>query len=147
MSTESTQPSAQAAAAMLQEAGRLGAAARTGASWPHICMLLGLGAISSLSLISFWLVGRFDQSLIVVPLLAMLAWLGIFMAMMLVFGRSTKRGFSKRWLSFMSIWAILWVIGVALGTTVAVNQLWFTLCIAGAITINSVIGAWLEAQK
>lgn len=147
MSTDPQTPSAQAAQQLLQEAGRLGAAARSGASWPHITMLLGLGAISSLSLISFWLVGRFDESLIPIPLLGMLVWLGIFMAVMLTFGRSTKRGFSKRWITFIAIWAGLWVIGVGLGTTVAANQLWFTLGMAAAITANSVIGAWLEARK
>lgn len=147
MSTDANQPSAQAARELLQQAGRLGAAARTGASWPHITMLLGMGAISSLSLISFWLVGRFDESLIAIPLIAMLIWLGIFMAVMLAFGRSTKRGFGKRWIAFMSIWAALWTIGVLLGTTIAINQLWFTLTIASAITLNSAVGAWVEAKK
>lgn len=147
MSADPTRPSAQAARDLLQEAGRLGAASRTGASWPHIAMLLGLGAISSLSLISFWLVGRFDESLIVIPLVAMLVWMGIFLAIMMVFGRSTKRGFGRRWITFIAIWGVLWIIGVGLGTTIAVNQLWFTLAIATAITLNSAIGAWLEARK
>ncbi|GAA4373587.1 hypothetical protein [Paeniglutamicibacter cryotolerans] len=147
MSAESNPPSAQAARDLLREAGRLGAAARTGASWPHIAMLLGMGAISSLSLISFWLVGRFDESLIAIPLIAMLIWLGIFMGVMLAFGRSTKRGFGRRWITFMAIWGALWVIGVGFGTTLAANQLWFTLSVATAITLNSAIGAWVEARK
>lgn len=142
-----TEISAQSAREMLQEAGRLGSASRAGASWPHITMLLGLSAISSLSLISFWLVGRFDQALISIPLIAMMIWLGIFAAVMLVFGNSTKLGFSKRWIRFMIIWGILWIIGVGLGTTIAINQLWFTLLIAAAITVNALIGTWLEAKK
>ncbi|PQZ91124.1 hypothetical protein CQ018_14265 [Arthrobacter sp. MYb227] len=139
--------SAQSARDMLQEAGRLGAASRAGASWPHITMLLGLSAISSLSLISFWLVGRFDQSLISIPLIAMLIWLGIFMVVMMVFGRSTKQGFSKRWIRFMAIWAALWIVGVGLGTTIAIDTLWFTLLVSGAITLNALVATWLEAQK
>ncbi len=39
---------------------------------------------------------RFDESLILIPLLGMLVWMGIFLGIMLVFGRSTKRGFGKR---------------------------------------------------
>lgn len=146
-SSTASEISAQSAREMLQEAGRLSSASRSGASWPHIAMLLGLSAISSLSLISFWLVGRTDQSLISIPMVAMLIWLGIFMAVMLVFGNSTKLGFSKRWIRFMSIWAILWIVGVGLGTTIAVNQLWFTLLVASAITVNALIGTWLEAKK
>lgn len=139
--------SAQAARELLQQAGQLKAASNASASWPHITMLLGLSAISSLSLISFWLVGRFDQSLISIPLIAMLIWLGIFMAVMMIFGRSTKQGFSKRWIRFMAIWVALWLIGVGLGTTIAINTLWFTLLISGAIAINALIATWLEARK
>ena len=146
-STTASEISAQSARDMLQEAGRLGSASRAGASWPHVTMLLGLSAISSLSLISFWLVGRIDQSLISIPMVAMLIWLGIFMAVMLIFGNSTKLGFSKRWIRFMIIWGILWIIGVGLGTTIAINQLWFTLLISAAITLNALIGTWLEAKK
>lgn len=140
-------PSADDARGLLHEAGRLESASRAGASWPHITMQLGLGAITSLSLISFWLVGRFDESLVAVPLIALLIWLAILMTFMLVFGRSTKRGFSRRWTTFMAIWTVLWITGVLLTTTVFSGELWFTLLITSAITVNSVIGAWLEARK
>lgn len=141
-----SQPSAQAARELLNEASRLESAARSGAGWPHIAMLLGLGAITSLSMLAFWFVGRFDESLVALPLVAMLIWLGIFMVFMMVFGRSTKRGFGRRWMTFMMIWAGLWVIGILLASTLLTGQFWFAIVIATAITINSVIGAWLEAR-
>ncbi|MDN5905928.1 MAG: hypothetical protein ACTHZK_11550 [Arthrobacter sp.] len=140
-------PTADDARGFLREANRLESASRAGASWPHITMQLGLGAITSLTLISFWLVGRFDESLVAVPLIALLIWLGILMVFMLVFGRSTKRGFSRRWKTFMAIWTGLWIVGVLLTTTVFSGELWFTLVITTAITVNSVVGAWWEARS
>ena len=136
-----------AAQNMLNEAGRLGAASRAGASWPHVTMLLGMGAISSLSLLSFWLVGQFNESLIWVPLVGMLAWLGVFMATMLRFGTSTKKGFNTRWGIFMAIWAVLWTIDCAVGLNFFLDDLWFFAATAAAIMIATVIGAWTEASK
>ncbi len=146
MSAEPTGPSAQAAREMLQEAGRLGAASRAGASWPHIAMLLGLGAISSLSLLSFWLVGQFNESYIALPMVAMLVWLGIFMAFMLANGRSTKLGFTRRWMTFMGIWAGLWILGTVVGLVFFPGSMWFFIAVSSAITANSVIGAWREVR-
>lgn len=140
-------PSAETARALLNEAGRLESASRAAAGWPHIAMLLGLGAITSLSMLSFWFVGRFDEHLVALPMTGMLIWLAIFMAFMLVFGRSTKRGFGRRWMTFMMIWAALWVLGILLASTVFTGELWFAILIAAAITLNSVAGAWLEARK
>ncbi|WP_417216853.1 hypothetical protein [Arthrobacter sp.] len=146
MATEQPRPSAQAARDLLNEAGRLESASRTGASWPHIAMLLGLGAITSLGTLSLWFVGKFDESLVALPMISMLAWLGIFMVFMLVFGRSTKRGFGRRWMTFMMIWAVLWIVGVLLASTLLSGRLWFAVLIAAALTVNSVVGAWLEAR-
>ncbi len=146
MSNNDANPSAQAARDMLEQAGRLGAASRTGASWPHVAMLLGLGAISSLSLLSFWLVGQFNESLIALPLIAMLIWLGIFMAFMLIAGRSTKLGFTRRWRAFIGIWAVLWAIGTIVGLFFFADSLWFFILVATAITANSVIGTWFEVR-
>lgn len=145
--TTPAHPTAEDAQGLLQEASRLETASRAGASWPHITMLLGLGAISSLTMISFWFVGRFDESMVTLPLIAVLVWLGILMAFMLVFGRSTKRGFARRWVIFMSIWGGLWALGVILTNTVFTGELWFTIVIATALTLNSTVGAWLEATK
>lgn len=144
--TEPTGPSAQTARELLQEAGRLGAASRAGASWPHIAMLLGLGAISSLSLLSFWLVGQFNESLIALPMMAMLVWLAIFMGFMLANGRTTKLGFTRRWMTFMGIWAGLWILGTVVGLVFFPGSLWFFIAISTAITANSVIGAWREVR-
>ena len=146
MNPDPTAPSAQAAREMLEQAGRLGAASRAGASWPHIAMLLGLGAISSLSLLSFWMVGQFDESLIALPLLAMLLWLGIFMGFMLANGRTTKFGFTRRWMAFMGIWAGLWTLGTVVGLVFFPGSLWFFVAVSAAITANSVIGAWREVR-
>jgi hypothetical protein len=146
MNSEPFPPSADAARDLIQKADRIGAASRAGAGWPQIAMLLGLGAISSLSLIAFWLASHVDESLIAAPLTAMLVWLGIFMVFMIVFSRSTKRGFGRRWVVFMGIWALLWTAGTLVGGFVFPGQLWFAILIASGITLNSVIGAWLEAR-
>ncbi|MGP5724912.1 hypothetical protein ACTXOR_03890 [Arthrobacter rhombi] len=145
--TAPAHPTAEAARGLLDEASRLESASRAGASWPHITMLLGLGAISSLTMISFWFVGRFDESAVALPLIALLIWLGILLAFMMVFGRSTKRGFARRWVTFMAIWGGLWAFGVILTTTVFSGEPWFTILMATALTLNSVIGAWWEASK
>ncbi len=139
--------SPSAAQNLLNEAGRLGAASRSGAGWPHIAMLLGLGAISSMSLLAFWLVGQVNESLIWIPMLGMFSWLGIFMAVMLYFGRSTKQGFTVRWGICIGIWAVLWGIGCVVGLNFFADELWFFAATAAAITITTVAGAWTEASK
>ncbi|RAX49373.1 hypothetical protein DQ353_10070 [Arthrobacter sp. AQ5-05] len=121
---------------LLNEAGRLGAASRFGASWPHITMLLGLGAISSLSLLAFWLVGQVDESLIWIPMVGMLH-----------FGRSPKQGFTVRWGICIGIWAVPWGIGCIVGLNVFADDLWFFAASAAAITIATVVGAWTEVSK
>ena len=40
-----TTPNPDEARALLEQAGRLGSAARSGAGWPHIALLLGLGGL------------------------------------------------------------------------------------------------------
>ena len=136
-----------AAQNLLSEAGRLGAASRSGASWPQITMLLGLGAISSISLLAFWLVAQVDESLIWIPMTALLVWLGIFMATMFHFGKSTKAGFTRRWLLYIAVWAVLWAVGCFIGLFFFKDDLWFFAATAVAITIATVWGAWTEASK
>lgn len=139
--------SAENARGMLQQADQLGASARTGAGWPQITMLLGLGAISSLSLISFGLVAHIQDALPTVPMIAMFVWLGIFMATGLFFGRSVKRGFGPRWAAYMSIWGVLWALSMLLSGYVFQDQMWFYVLCAAVITVATTACAWYEARQ
>lgn len=142
-----TQPSPAEARELLLLAGQLGAASAAGASWPHVTMLLGLGAISALSLIGFGLVGVFDESYVGYPLTAMLIWLGIFMVTMLWFGRSTKKGFNNRWGIYMAIWAALWTFGVVVGLFFFEGEMWFFVLAAALITAATTACGWIEARR
>ncbi|GAA1345872.1 hypothetical protein [Arthrobacter roseus] len=139
--------SAENARGMLQQADQLGASARTGAGWPQITMLLGIGAISSLSLISFGLAARISDAAVTVPLIAMMIWLGIFMATGLFFGRSVKKGFGPRWITYIAIWGVLWVLSVSLGGFVFQDQMWFYVLCAALIAVVTTACSWYEARR
>ncbi len=139
--------SAENARGMLQQANQLGASARTGAGWPQITMLLGLGAISSLSIISFGLVERIPGGVPTVPMIAMFIWLGIFTATGVYFGRSVKKGFGRRWVTYIAIWSVLWTLGSLLSGFVFQDQMWFYILCAALITVATTACAWYEARR
>ncbi len=139
--------SAEQARGMLQEANQLGMSTRSGAGWPQITMLMGLGAISSLSLISFGLVAGIPDASVTVPMIAMLIWLGIFMGTGLYFGRSVKKGFGARWGLYIGIWAVLWTMGTLLGGLVFEDQMWFYVLCAALIAVTTTACAWYEARR
>lgn len=132
---------------LLDQAGRLGAAARSGASWPQIAMLLGLGGLSAMFAIALHLVVIADDRLIWLPMVVMALWLGILATMMLVFGRSTKFGFGRRWRTAMLAWAAAWVFTIVGGTVWWKGQVWFALGSALLLTVVTAWGAWREARQ
>lgn len=140
-------PSPHEARNMLAQAGQLEASVHSTASWAHVTMLLGLGAISALSLVAFGLVGKFDESFVFYPMLSMFVWLGIFMVTMFLFGKSTKVGFSTRWRAYMALWGVLWVAGVLGTTTLFAGQMWFAVLAAALITVATTACAWSEARR
>ncbi len=140
-------PDPQRARDLLNEAGRLGAASRGGASWPQIALLLGLGGISAMFAVAVYLVVLANEHLIWLPMLVMGLWLGILTAMMLGFTRSTKLGFGRRWRTAMLAWAVAWVFTVVGGTVWWRGQLWFALASAALLTAVTAWGAWREARQ
>ena len=137
----------QQARDLLDQAGRLGAASRSGASWPQIALLLGLGGISAMFAVAVYLVGLADDHLVWLPMVVMGLWLGILTAMMVGFGRSTKVGFGRRWRTAMLVWAVAWVFTVVGSTVWWRGQLWFALGSALMLTVVTTWGAWREARS
>ena len=66
-----TTPNPDEARALLEQAGRLGSAARSGAGWPPIALLLGLGGLSAMFTVALYLVGRLDERLVWLPMAVM----------------------------------------------------------------------------
>lgn len=132
---------------LLQEAGRLGAAARAGASWPQIACLLGLGGVSTMFVVSLPLVVMADERLIWLPMVAMAVWLAILITVMVVFSRASKSGFGRRWGQAMGAWAVVWVVAVLGSTVWWKGQLWFAVTAGAALTLITTWGAWREARQ
>ena len=76
------------------------------ASWPAIGLLLGMGASTSI-----YLVGIRDDHQDTPTLVLLFAWWLFLIIFSTVFSRATKRGFSRRWLIYLSIWMACWTLG------------------------------------
>jgi hypothetical protein len=142
-----TAPNADQARRLLDRADRIGGSVRTGAGWPQISLLLGLGAVSSLGVIALAYVARIPGASIVLPMGAMLVWLGIFLTMALVFSRSVKRGFGARWGIYIGAWSILWVGGIILAGSVFAGDIGFAAAHAAALTLVTTGCAVHEARR
>lgn len=137
----------QRARDLLDRAAHVGSAARSGAGWPQIACLLGLGALSAMFMVAVYLVAVADERLIWLPMVTMAVWLAILMVVMGAFSRSTKAGFGQRWRAAMTAWGITWVAAI-LGSTIAwKGELWFTVVAIVALTVVTVAGAVREARQ
>lgn len=135
------------ARALLDEAGRLGSAARAGASWPQIACLLGLGGVSTMFMVALHLVVGYDTHLVWLPMAAMGVWVAILISVMVAFTRANKTGFGRRWGQAMAAWGITWAVAMVGGTVWWRGELWFTLAAAAALTLVTVWGALREARR
>lgn len=132
---------------LLNEAGRLGSAARAGASWPQIACLLGLGGVSTMFVVATYLVVHLDEHLIWFPMIAMGVWVAIPLTVMIVFTRASKAGFGHRWRQAIGGWGITWVVTVLGSTTWWKGELWFAITACLALTAVTTWGAWREARR
>jgi hypothetical protein len=138
---------ARQAQELLEQADRITASVRSGAGWPQIATLLGLGAVSSVSVIALTLAARVPGTPMVLPIVAMMAWILIFSTMGLVFGRTSKRGFGTRWGLYIGAWAVLWTVAMLVGGTYFQGELWFAGVMAALLTVTTTAGAWYEARR
>ena len=137
----------QQARDLLDQAGRLGAASRSGASWPQITMLLGLGGTSAMFVVALYLVVLADERLVWLPMAFMGLWLAILISTMVVFNRATKAGFGRRWGQAMGAWSVAWIITVIGSTVWWKGELWFAITSALLLTAVTAWGAWREARQ
>ncbi|MGY5766301.1 hypothetical protein ACXET9_14000 [Brachybacterium sp. DNPG3] len=137
-------PTPEEAQALLARAAQAESTTRTGASWPQIAGLLGLGAASSLALPA---IAFAPTEMLALPLTLMILWITASIVFMTVFSRSVKRGFGKRWITAIVAWGILWTIGIVGTTTVFAGQIWFLAIMSGLLTALTLVGAWIEAAR
>jgi hypothetical protein len=141
----SATPDREQAQELLSRAGQLGTAATSGAGWPQLAMLLGLGAVSSMFVI---LMGTGAGRDIYLPVMfTMFAWVAILIVTGVVFSRSSKAGFGKRWATTMFAWGILWGVAILIGPNFFAGQPWFFITMAALITAVTTAGTWIEARK
>lgn len=140
-------PTAGQAKAMLEQADGLGASIRSGASWPAVTFLLGLGAVSSMGIIVLAYADQIPGASAILPISVMGAWLLILIATDILFSRTAKRGFGIRWVIYIGLWGALWAAGTLLSGPVFADQLWFTGLIAALLTISTTACAWYEARR
>lgn len=139
-------PTPDEARELLARAGGLGGAVRSGASWPYVTMLLGLGAISSLAVAAFWLAHRTGQEeLVHYPMWLMLAWLGVFLAFGLRGARASKAGFARRWGVSIAVWAGLWIVAMGVPSRIG-WPLWFSVAMSIALLVATAACALWELR-
>ncbi|APF41254.1 hypothetical protein [Neomicrococcus aestuarii] len=145
--TAASEPSALEAQELLSRASQLRTAAKSGSSWPQITLLLGLGAASSMSMLLFWFVENYNESLVWLPMLGMAVWLVILFAFTTRFSRSTKEGFGERWGMYIGVWGVVWALGIMVGLFVFPTSLLYFSLAALALILVTAVGAWIEASK
>lgn len=141
------QPDAAQARALLVQAERLGASTRSRASAAPSLFLLALGGLCSMLVVALHLVALTDEHLVWLPLVVAVPWLAILLIAFIAFHRSTKTGFSRRWLQVMATWGALWLLVTPGMTILWRGELWFALTGIGAITAVTTWGAWREARQ
>lgn len=137
----------QRARDLLDRAAHVGSAARSGAGWPQIACLLGLGGVSSMFIVAVHLLPLTNEGLIWLPMVTMGLWIAILTGVMVTFTRVTKSGFGRRWGTAIAAWAITWVVAIVGSTTLGKGELWFTGVAIVALTVVTVAGAWREARQ
>ncbi len=137
-------PTPEEARALLDQAARADSTAKSGASWPQIAILLGMGGASSLALPALIYI---PEELRILPMLLLMVWIGALLVFSFIFGRSVKHGFGKRWMMTMGLWGIIWIGGISGASWVFPGELWFVAVASAGLTIVSLGGAWLEARR
>lgn len=145
--TKTGHPGAGEAQALLAQADQIGASVRTGAGWPQIATLLGLGAVSAMGVVALGLAAQAPGTPVVLSIVTMMVWILIFTTMAAVFTQANKRGFGVRWAYYIGAWALLWVAAMVLGGTVLEGELWFSALMAALITLTTTACAWYEARR
>ena len=139
--------SAQEAQELVARASQLQSVAKSGASWPQIMLLLGLGAASSMSMLLFWFVANYNESLVWLPMVGMALWLITLFAFTTRFSQSTKEGFGKRWGTYIGVWGIVWALGIMGGLFLFPTSILYFALAALALFAVTVAGAWIEASR
>lgn len=137
-------PTPEEARALLAQAAQSEATTKAGSSWPQVAGLLSLGASSSLALPA---IAYAPSDLLMLPMILMIFWITVSFVFIVVFSRSVKRGFGKRWIATVATWGVLWVLGIVGTSTWFAGDTWFLAAICAALTAVAVIGAWIEARR
>lgn len=141
-------PNAEQAKALLDQAGQVGSSVRSGASWPAISFLLGLGAVSSMGIIAFTYARLAPGAPIALPAVLMGVWALILMGTVFFFTRTNKRGFGLRWAIYMGLWGALWFAGMMLPAFgLFQGEVWFAGLVAALLTAWTTSCAWYEARR
>lgn len=129
---------------LLNHAQRTEATTRAGASWTAVALLMAIGAGSSTALIGMWLAG---QELLGLPMSMFFLWLAIGLAFHYRFAHAVKRGFTRRWLVTIGLWALAWTVSVFTTSTGAIgDNVWVVTAMALVLTVITTVGAWREAS-
>lgn len=129
---------------LLARAEHTASTTRAGASWPQTAALLVLGAASSLTLPALAYV---PSPLLWLPLVLMFTWMGALFAFVAIFSRSVKQGFGRRWTIAIFVWGALWVLAILGVTTWFVGHTWFLVLACAALTVVTLVAAWIEARR
>lgn len=140
--TESMDP--EQARELLARAAGTESAAKSGASWPAVVSLMSLGPASSLALIGMWLA---PSELTWLPMVFMLAWIGLGLVFNFAFPGPVKRGFGARWRFTMIGWGILWAAAVVLTSFPLGDNVVVVTVAAALLSVACAVAAWLEAAR
>ncbi|WP_202566355.1 hypothetical protein [Agreia sp. COWG] len=137
-------PTPHEARELLDRADGLGRQAVARASWPSIAFLLGLGAMSSIGCLGL---GVTTGTAYFAIMFGMIAWLAVLMTFFLVFKSSAKRGFTKRWNTYMGIWSVSYLIAVVANAGAEGTRLWLSCLTAALLLVATTTCAWYEARR
>ena len=140
-----TVPSPQHAAALLAHAARTDARVRREASPGPSAFLSTLG-LASAGLFVAQPVADGESGVLAAAAVFVLAVAGAALGL-LATQRSTRQGFTQRFGLAMGAWAVVFAIGLAVGTTSFPHDWAFWLPLAVLVPVPCLLGAWRELPR
>jgi hypothetical protein len=137
-------PTPDEARRLLHDADTTGRNATAAASWPGIAVLLALGATLSLGTLGMGLTAGTNY---LVAMIGLLVWIAVVIGFQLVFLRSHKIGFGRRWLVYT---IALFAVYLAAMVVVAGSQgedVLVTCLFSAALAVVAVGAATYEARQ
>jgi hypothetical protein len=144
MTRDTALPTPEEARRLLDAADSTGRTATAAASWPGVAVLLSLGSTLSLGTLGMGLTAGTNY---LVAMIGLLVWIGVVVGFQLVFLRSHKIGFGRRWAVYTTALFAVYLAAMIMVPQSQGDDVLLTCLFAGALAAVAVAAATYEAGQ